>query len=96
MSFQLAATKDFVMFLPFLGTILNQVWLLSHFGQKLHDSSLSVYEGILESNWYELQDFKTMKTIPFIIQRCQRVKVIKARGFAVIKLNTFMGVSIIS
>jgi hypothetical protein len=92
MSFQLAATKDFAMFLPFLGTILNQVYLLSYAGQKLHDSSLSVYDGILESNWYELKDRKMKKVIPFIIQRCQREKVIKARGFAVIKLSTFMGV----
>jgi gustatory receptor len=92
MCFQLASTDQLNYLAPFILTTLNQVWLMCHFGQKLHDSSSSVADGIFECDWYQLDDRKMKRIIPFIIQRCQREKVIKARGFAVIKLSTFMGV----
>jgi hypothetical protein len=90
--FQLASTGQFALIVPFLLISLNQVWLLSQFGQELHDSSVSVADGILESDWYQLKDHKMKKIITLIVQRCQKPVVIKARGFAIIKLSTFMGV----
>lgn len=93
MGFQLASTGQFALQIPFLLITLNQVYLICHFGQKLHDSSVDVADGILESNWHQLKDLNMRKNIPFIIQRCQRPKVVRARGFTIIKLSTFMGVS---
>lgn len=90
---QLASTKDFPMFVPFLLTTLNQVYLLCYYGQKLYDSSSLIYEGISNSNFYEIKDLKTMKIIPFLIQKSQDLKILRAHRFSVIKLSTFMGVS---
>lgn len=90
MCFQLAYTGNFGMFVPYLFVTLNQVWLLCFFGQKLHDSSYSIFDGILESTWYE--DLKLRKNIAFIIQRSQKPKIFSARGFEVITLNSFRGV----
>lgn len=92
-SFQLAATESFLVAVPFLVLTLNDALIFCHYGQKLHDSSLRVYDGIYESNWYEIRDLKIMRNIQFIILRSQKPKVLQARGFAIIKLNTFMGVS---
>lgn len=93
MCFQLAFTGQFAMLIPFLLTTLNQVWLMCYFGQKLSDSSMKICDGLLESNWYALEDPEKKRSISFIIHRSQKPNVIKARGFAVITLGTFMGVS---
>jgi gustatory receptor len=90
---QLASTKDFAMLVPFLLTTLNQVYLLCYFGQKLHDSSLFVFEGISDSEWFAIEEKKSMKVVSFLMQQSQKPKMLKAHNFSVINLSTFMGVS---
>lgn len=92
--FYLVVTRDFAMLIPFLLTTFNQVYLLCRYGQKLHDSSSLMFDGISESNWYELQDKRVKKIIPFMLQRNQQPKILKVFGFSTIKLSTFRSVSI--
>lgn len=91
MTFTLAVTND-VFYLSFLIVSLNQIFLVCYFGQKLYEASSGIYNGILESNWFEVKNLKTKKMLIFITQRSQRPKILSASGFAVITLNSFMGV----
>lgn len=93
MCFQLASTKEFALYIPFLLTTLNQVYLLCYYGQKLNDLNLKVSDHIFQLNWYEIDDSEVMKMVPFMIQQSQKPNTLQAQGFSVIKLNTFMGVS---
>jgi ABC-type multidrug transport system fused ATPase/permease subunit len=84
---------DSVNYSQFLITILNDIFFICFFCQKITDASESLVEGITDSNWYEVDDKKVKKTIPLMIQRAQKTAFMTGEGFVVISREAFSSVS---
>lgn len=72
--------------------VFSQMFLMSFHGQMLINSSSNVAESIYQAEWYNIEDVKVKRIIPFMMQRCQAYKYLTARGFFVISMETFTSV----
>lgn len=79
----------FTFYIPYLGMIGGQIFLLCFFGQKLIDSSLSVVDGVYNSNWIECDEHGLKRQLILIILRAQRPKKLTTMNFADISLPSF-------
>lgn len=76
-------------FIPFLGVMMGQIFLLCMYGQKLMDASAEMAHGIYNSNWSEVEDISVRKQLVLIMERCQKEKRLTAMGFADISLPIY-------
>lgn len=78
----------------YCSAILNQVWLLCFFGQKVIDSSNFIANGAYTSGWERIENIEVKKAIMLTIQRSQRTTKLTAMNFADISLKSFTSVDI--
>jgi odorant receptor len=78
----------------YCAAMLNQIWLLCFFGQKVIDSSEKVAEGAYESGW-EDQKVKTRRSLVQVMMRGQQPVKLTAMNFKTISLKSFTAVRII-
>lgn len=94
-AFQYTTSTEATQFL-FSGTycvaILNQIWLLCYFGQKVIDSSDFVANGAYTSGWEQIESIEVRKAIMLAIQRSQSPTKLTAMNFADISLKSFTSV----
>lgn len=94
-AFQYSTSTEATQFF-FSGTycaaILNQVWLLCYFGQKVIDSSDFIANGAYISGWEKIEKIEVKKAIMLAIQRSQNPTKLTAMNFADVSLKSFTSV----
>jgi hypothetical protein len=75
----------------YCAAMLNQIWLLCFFGQKLIDSSEKVAEGAYESGWEDLKS-RTRRSLVLVMVRGQQPVKLTAMNFKTISLKSFTAV----
>ena len=94
--FQVSTTKAdsavYTHLVPYLVTIIIQIWLLCMFGQKLMDSSVGVAKGIYESDWINWETNESKKEMILVMIRAQRPQQLTALKFAGVSLESFKSV----
>lgn len=73
----------------YCAAMLNQIWLLCYFGQKVINSSESIAVGVYESGWENDADSKMRKSLGKIMMRSQRPIKFTAMKFREISLESF-------
>ncbi|KAG5670043.1 hypothetical protein PVAND_000329 [Polypedilum vanderplanki] len=94
--FELAAAKtlhEYSLCVPFMIGALAQIYFYCYYGEKLLIASVSVANGIFESNWDDLHDSKVRKLLILVIQRSQKAKKLNVLGFSELTLDTFTKIS---
>lgn len=76
----------------YCAAILNQIWLLSFFGQKVINASERVGDGAYGSGWENTDNVKVRKAVMMTIQRAQRPTKLTAMNFTEISLTSFTSV----
>lgn len=76
----------------FLSANILQIYVLSLYGDRLIDKSMSVGKVAYDSEWYSCS-VQDMKTIQLMILRSQKPCIISILGFATLKKETFKEVS---
>jgi hypothetical protein len=84
---------DAVINSQFLVIMLNDIFVICLFCQKIIDASESLVEGITDSDWYQIDDQRIKKMIPLMIQRAQKIAFMTGEGFVVISREAFSSVS---
>lgn len=74
--------------------ILNQIWLLCYFGQKVIDSSENIASGAYNSEWEKIESLKLRKAIMIVIERAQTPSKLTAMNFTDISLKSFTTVKL--
>jgi hypothetical protein len=82
-----------IVFSIFVLIMINQIFFLSYYCQKLESASESVGEKLLKSNWYEVKDPKIRMAVHFSLMRAQKPVKLTAAKFADINLETLKNVS---
>lgn len=82
----------YIVFVSFLVIMLNNIFFLCFFCQKLETASVSVAEKLAETSWYETRDKKTLMAIRFTMMRSQKPINLTAAKFTIMNLNTFKNV----
>jgi hypothetical protein len=85
---------DTVIYSQFLVMMMNDIFIICFFCQKVIDGSESLIVGITDSNWNEIDDQKIKKMIPLIIQRAQKIAFMTGEGFVKISREAFSSVSL--
>lgn len=76
----------------YIMVVTSKTWLLCYFGQKLIDSSIGVADGVYDSGWEELDGADREKYLTLIMMASHKPKQLKAKGLAIISLETFASV----
>jgi odorant receptor len=91
-AFQYTTSSDATQFIfngSYCAAILNQIWLLCYFGQKIIDSSENVEVGVYDCGWENFHSLKVRKALVTVIQRTQRPTRLTAMNFSEISLTSF-------
>ena len=91
--FHLSINSDNAFFVPLLGLLVGQIFLLCMFGQKLIDSNESLADGVYNSGWEDFDDISLKKQLILIIMRARRPKRLTAMKFADISLPSLTTVN---
>ena len=86
-------TIRYIIFIIFFIVMLNHVFFLCYYCQKLESASLSVAEKLSETNWYETNNRKLRIAVEFTLVRSQKSIKLTAANFTVMNLQTFKNVS---
>lgn len=82
----------YAFYVPYLGMIGGQIFLLCFLGQKLIDSSEAIADGAYNCGWECFTEISFKKQLALIIMRAQRVKRLTAMNFADLSLLSFTSV----
>ena len=85
---------DSIFNLSYCAAMLNQIWLLCFFGQKIIDSSTRIADGVYDSGWEKIENAKVRKALNVIIQRAQKPTKLTAMSFMDVSLKSFRSVNI--
>lgn len=95
LAFQISTTDDtrvVLQFTAYLATILSQIFMICHFGQKLINSSSDVASGVYNCGWQDMKDVKLRRSVLLLLLRAQKPERLTARGFRVISIESCSGV----
>lgn len=79
-------------YIPSLGVMTGQIYLLCMHGQKIMNASDDMIDKIYCSDWTVVEDIHMKKQLVLIMQQCQRGVKLTAMEFADISYPTFAGV----
>lgn len=81
-----------MLFIPYLMTALNQIFLICYLGQTLIESSVGIATGIFNCTWYTIEDPKLKRAVLLLLLRSQKAQKLTAKKFRVISLESFTSV----
>lgn len=82
----------YTFYVPYMGLVIGQIFLLCAFGQKLIDSSELLAEGAYNCGWEDIDDIALKKKFILLILRANNCKRLTAMNFADISLSSFTSV----
>lgn len=95
-AFQYTTSSEASQFLfngSYCAAILNQIWLLCYFGQKVVDASEQISSGAYNCGWENINSVKVRKALIMVIERAQSTTRLTAMNFTEISLKSFTTVS---
>lgn len=78
----------------YCAAILNQVWLLCYFGQKIIDSSEGIAEGAYGCDWEWNENLPLQRALMVVIERAQTPVKLTAMNFTDVSLKSFKSVTV--
>lgn len=95
-AFELSSASELsvvMLFVSYLITACNQVFVICYLGQTLIDSSVGIATGVFNCAWYRIKDPKLKRAVLLLLLRSQKAQKLTAKKFRVVSLETFTSVT---